>query len=50
MIMPGINPPINNLPTLTPAIVPYSRSGILGGMIGPIEPPQAINGAENVSS
>ena len=31
MIMPGINPPINNLPTLTPAIVPYSRSGILGG-------------------
>ena len=50
MMMPGTKPPINNLPTLTLAMVPYSSSGMDGGIIGPMEPPQASRGAEKLFS
>ena len=33
---PGTKPARNSLPTDTPAILPYTTSGMLGGMIGPM--------------
>ena len=43
---PGRIPPVNNLITETPAVMPYIIIGMLGGMIGPMMPPEATRAPE----
>jgi hypothetical protein len=47
IIIPGIIPARNRLPIETLPITPYKTNGILGGIMTPIAPAEAVNAAAN---